>query len=229
MNHRRIWWLLGPLMLIGISPAVAAPPTLTITMRLAEAEWQVIRQEVLPPFERTWGCRVRAIDDPPEALTQRLKAMRAAGRMEIDLFAQDNMRLQELVKAGLVQALNHLYRSQPALHQVDFEPAGFQWIDCNDWEGSVVAFLRRARDPEKFLVFVCNFTPLVRHGYRIGVPRDGFYRERLNSDAAIYGGSNVGNAGGVWAAPLPEHGFPFSFTLTLPPLAALVLQPEDQR
>ena len=129
----------------------------------------------------------------------------------------------------LVQDLNTLYRNEPALHEVDFEPVGFQWIDCNDWEGSVVAFLRRARDPEKFLVFVCNFTPLVRHGYRIGVPRDGFYRERLNSDAAIYGGSNVGNAGGVWAAPLPEHGFPFSFTLTLPPLAALVLQPEDQR
>lgn len=105
MNHRRIWWLLGLLTAIDVSLAAAAPPTLTVTMRLAEAEWQVIRQEVLPPFERTCGCRVRAIDLPPEALTQRLQAMRAAGRMEIDLFAQDNMRLQELVEAGLVQPL----------------------------------------------------------------------------------------------------------------------------
>lgn len=105
MNHRRIWWLLGLLMAMGLSPAAAASTTLTITMRLAEAEWQVIRQEVLPPFERTCGCRVRAIDVPPEALTQRLQAMRAAGRMEIDLFAQDNMRLQELAEAGLVQPL----------------------------------------------------------------------------------------------------------------------------
>jgi trehalose transport system substrate-binding protein len=88
-----------------VSPAGAAPPDLTVTLRLAEAEWRVLRQEVLPPFERACGCRVRAIDVPPEALTQRLKAMRAAGRMEIHLFAQDNMRLQELVEAGLVQPL----------------------------------------------------------------------------------------------------------------------------
>ena len=88
---------------VAIAPAWAAD--LTVTMRLAEAEWQVIRQEVLPPFEQVCGCRVRAIDVPPEALTQRLKAMRSAGRTEIDLFAQDNMRLQELVDAGLVQAL----------------------------------------------------------------------------------------------------------------------------
>jgi trehalose transport system substrate-binding protein len=95
-------------LLLGLAaPASAArAATLTLTMRLAEAEWQVIRQDVLPPFERTCGCRVRAIDVPPESLTQRLKAMRAAGRMEIDLFAQDNMRLQELVDAGLVQALS---------------------------------------------------------------------------------------------------------------------------
>jgi trehalose transport system substrate-binding protein len=105
MNQRRTWCLLGLLLATGLSPAAAAPPTLTITMRLAEAEWQVIRQEVLPPFERVCGCQVRAIDVPPEALTQRLMAMRAAGRMEIDLFAQDNMRLQELVGAGLVQPL----------------------------------------------------------------------------------------------------------------------------
>jgi len=94
--------------LVGLAapdPAAQAA-TLILTMRLADAEWQVIRQDVLPPFEQECGCRVRAIDVPPESLTQRLKAMRAAGRMEIDLFAQDNMRLQELVDAGLVQTLS---------------------------------------------------------------------------------------------------------------------------
>jgi len=126
----------------------------------------------------------------------------------------------------LVQDLNTLYRSQPALHQVDFDPAGFQWIDCSNWEESIVAFLRRAKDPRNFLVFVCNFTPVIRASYRIGVPRDGLYRELLNTDAEIYGGSNVGNAGGVWAVPYPQHGHPFSLSLTLPPLAAVVLQPE---
>jgi len=126
----------------------------------------------------------------------------------------------------LVQDLNALYRTEPALYQVDFEPAGFRWIDCNDWEGSVISFLRRARSPENFLVFVCNFTPVVRHGYRIGVPRGGFYRERLNTDLYPYGGSNVGNGEGVWAEDIAQHGFAHSISLTLPPLAALVLQPE---
>jgi 1,4-alpha-glucan branching enzyme len=126
----------------------------------------------------------------------------------------------------MVQDLNRLYRSQPALHQVDFEPAGFQWIDCNDWEGGVVSFLRRARDPGDCVVFVCNFTPVVRHGYRIGVPRDGFYRELFNTDAAIYGGSNVGNAGRVLAEAVSRHGHKHSVSLTLPPLSTLMLQPE---
>ncbi|MEK7206077.1 MAG: alpha amylase C-terminal domain-containing protein, partial [candidate division NC10 bacterium] len=126
----------------------------------------------------------------------------------------------------LVQDLNSLYREQPALHQVDFEPAGFQWIDCNDWEGGVVAFLRRARDPEDFLAVVCNFTPVARSGYRIGVPRGGFYRERINTDAEIYGGSNLGNSGGLMAEPIPHHGHHYSLSLTLPPLAGLVLKPE---
>jgi len=100
----RALWLVA--VALGASPAFPATPTLTVTMRLADAEWRPIREEVLPPFERTCGCRVRAIDVPPELLVQRLKAMRAAGRVEIDLFAQDNMRLQELVDAGLVQPLD---------------------------------------------------------------------------------------------------------------------------
>jgi 1,4-alpha-glucan branching enzyme len=126
----------------------------------------------------------------------------------------------------LVQDLNGLYRTQPALHQVDFSPDGFQWIDCDDSDASVVSFLRRARDPEDFLVFVCNFTPVVREGYRIGVPRGGFYHERINTDGAIYGGSNVGNAGNVLAEPVPTHGQPQSLMLTLPPLATLVFRPD---
>ena len=124
----------------------------------------------------------------------------------------------------LVQDLNRVYALEPPLHQVDFEPAGFQWIDCNDWEGSVICFLRRARDPEDFLIFACNFTPVVRHGYRIGVRRSGYYREVINSDAAIYGGSNVGNAGGLRAEPIPWQGYPWSVLATLPPLGALVLK-----
>ncbi|MFA5028463.1 MAG: 1,4-alpha-glucan branching protein GlgB [Candidatus Methylomirabilota bacterium] len=128
----------------------------------------------------------------------------------------------------LVRDLNGLYRSQPALHQMDFHPDGFQWIDCNDWEGSTIAFLRRARRPEDFLVVACNFTPVVRARYRIGVPRPGFYREVLNTDAAAYGGGNVGNAGGVWADPIPAHGQPCSICLALPPLAALMLQPTER-
>jgi 1,4-alpha-glucan branching enzyme len=129
----------------------------------------------------------------------------------------------------LVQDLNSLYRAQPALHQVDFDPRGFQWIDCNDWEGSTISFLRRGRNPEDLLVFVCNFTPVVREQYRVGVPRGGFYRELLNSDSALYGGTNLGNAGGVLAQALPMHGHDHSLLLKLPPLAALVFQPEWPR
>jgi 1,4-alpha-glucan branching enzyme len=126
----------------------------------------------------------------------------------------------------LVADLNRLYRAEPALYQVDHEPAGFAWIDCRDAQQSVVAFLRRARDPSNFLVFVSSFTPVPRHGYRVGVPAPGYYRERLNTDAAVYGGGNVGNEGGVWAEPTPWQGQPWSVSLTIPPLATLVLKPD---
>jgi len=125
----------------------------------------------------------------------------------------------------LVRDLNTLYRTDAALHQVDYSPEGFQWIDCNDWDASVISFFRRARDPQDFVVFVSNFTPVVRRGYRVGVPRGGFYRERINTDAAIYGGGNVGNAGNVLAEAIPAHGHAHSLSLTLPPLATLVLRP----
>ncbi len=125
----------------------------------------------------------------------------------------------------LVQDLNRLYQGERALHEVDFDPSGFQWIDCTDWAASVVSFIRRAHNPANFLVFVCNFTPVVRSGYRIGVPHGGFYRELLNTDAGLYGGTDVGNAGGVMAEAVPQHGHAHSLELTLPPLAALILQP----
>jgi 1,4-alpha-glucan branching enzyme len=127
----------------------------------------------------------------------------------------------------LVRDLNQLYRREPALHELDADPAGFEWIDCSDSEQSVITFVRRARQPSDLVVVACNFTPVPRVGYRIGVPRAGLYREQLNSDAALYGGNNVGNAGGVWAEPTPWQGQAHSLVLTLPPLAALFLKPAD--
>ena len=127
----------------------------------------------------------------------------------------------------LVADLNRLYRAEPSLHQQDCESAGFAWMDCTDTEQSVVAFARFARDRERVTLCVCNFTPVPRHGYRVGVPRPGFYREALNSDSAFYGGSNAGNDGGVQAAPIPWHGQPHSVLLTLPPLAAVWLTPVE--
>ncbi len=125
----------------------------------------------------------------------------------------------------LVSELNRLYRAEPALHQVEFEPAGFEWIDCRDSEQSVLSFVRHARDSRNAVVCVCNFTSVPRHHYRVGVPRPGFYAEVLNSDSAIYGGSNLGNMGGVSSEPVPWHGRPHSILLTLPPLAAVWLRP----
>ena len=120
-----------------------------------------------------------------------------------------------------VRDLNWLYRNEPALYEVDYDWTGFQWIDINDTEHSVISFLRRAKDSNNQVVCVCNFTPVPRHGYRIGVPTLGHYRELLNSDAETYGGSNLGNRGGVIAEPITAHGFPNSVVLTLPPLSVL--------
>jgi 1,4-alpha-glucan branching enzyme len=124
----------------------------------------------------------------------------------------------------LVRDLNHLHRQEAALHQLDADPAGFQWIDCSDAERSIVSFWRRGRDAGELVIVVCNFTPVPRWGYRVGVPQPGFYREILNTDAAAYGGSNVGNAGGVWADATGWQGQPCSLVLTLPPLAVLFLK-----
>ena len=125
----------------------------------------------------------------------------------------------------LVRDLNRLYQATPALYELDAEWQGFEWIDASDAEQSVLSFLRKARDPEKFTVTVCNFTPVPRYGYRIGVPRAGQYREAINTDADVYGGSGVGNSGMVTAEEVACHGRPASVCLTLPPLATLVLEP----
>jgi 1,4-alpha-glucan branching enzyme len=136
--------------------------------------------------------------------------------------------LEAPLHAGIrryVQDLNRVYSTERALYEVDFEPAGFQWIDCNDNENSVVSFIRRSRDGHEFLVAVLNFTPVPRDGYRIGVPAAGPYTELLNSDAALYGGGNMGNAGVAFTEPVASHGHAQSLMLTLPPLGCLILKP----
>jgi len=135
--------------------------------------------------------------------------------------------LQYPLHAGVqrwVRDLNQLYRSTPALHQLDFSEAGFQWVDCDDADVSVISFLRQGTAGELALV-ACNFTPVPREAYRIGVPRGGRWRERLNSDAADYGGSGQGNLGALDAASPGAHGHDHSLSVRLPPLAVVVLTP----
>ena len=128
-----------------------------------------------------------------------------------------------------VRDLNAAYRAQPAMFQCDFEAGGFQWVDCNDSDNSVVSFVRRATDPDDFVVSVLNFTPVPREGYIVGVPRAGSYAELLNSDAEAYGGGNVGNGGIVFTEAVAAHGHAQSLRLTLPPLGWLLLKPASTR
>jgi 1,4-alpha-glucan branching enzyme len=135
--------------------------------------------------------------------------------------------LQYRVHSGLqawVAQLNRAYRSEPALHVFDESSNGFEWVDCNDALTSTISLLRKSERPEDTILIVCNFTPVPRTGYRIGVPAGGYWRELLNSDAAEYGGTGLGNLGGVQAEDKPAHGRPYSLELTLPPLAALFLK-----
>jgi 1,4-alpha-glucan branching enzyme len=125
-----------------------------------------------------------------------------------------------------VRDLNRFYRAEPALHELDFSPAGFEWIDCNDSQQSILSLMRRGRSTEDFIIAVLNFTPVPRPGYRVGAPRGGFWREVLNSDAGEYGGTGWGNFGGLVAEAVPFHGRPFSINLTLPPLGAVFLKSE---
>jgi 1,4-alpha-glucan branching enzyme len=122
--------------------------------------------------------------------------------------------------------LNYFYKSEPAMHEIDFEPGGFEWVDCCDSEGSTLSFIRKARSNEDVILVVCNFTPVPRHNYRLGVPRGGFWKEVLNSDARHYQGSGQGNMGGVEAAPIHSHGRSHTLSLTIPPLAAVFMKHE---
>ena len=124
-----------------------------------------------------------------------------------------------------VTDLNRLYKSEPALHQLDFVQSGFEWVDCNDSEQSVLVFLRRSQEGATVLV-VCNFTPVPRTNYIVGVPKGGYWREIANSDATLYGGSGVGNFGGIDSAPVAAHGRFHSLVLTLPPLSTLMFKSE---
>ncbi len=119
-----------------------------------------------------------------------------------------------------LRQLNHFYKSEPAMHEWDCDPAGFEWIDCNDADSSVVSLMRRGKTVSTVVLAICNFTPVPRYSYRVGAPRGGYWQEVLNSDSAEYGGSNMGNLGGVEAAPVPLHGRSHSLTVTLPPLSA---------
>lgn len=123
-----------------------------------------------------------------------------------------------------VNDLNHLYRSEPALYEQDFVSDGFQWIEANDSDNSVFAYMRMAKKSSDFLVIACNFTPIARENYRVGVPMAGSYRELFNSDAEIYGGSNVGNLGGMNTDPISRHGFGQSLNLSLPPFGMVILK-----
>ena len=125
-----------------------------------------------------------------------------------------------------VRDLNSLYRSEPALYELDFVSDGFEWIDLHDWEKSIITFIRKGKETDNIILCVYNFTPVPAHNYRVGVPRGGLWREVLNSDAKIYGGRGQGNLGGVRAASTPAHGRCHSISLILPPLGVLFLKSE---
>jgi 1,4-alpha-glucan branching enzyme len=126
----------------------------------------------------------------------------------------------------VVKDLNKLYRSEPALYERDFDWQGFTWIDCNDHERCVLSYLRKGNNEKDVVAVVCNYTPVSRTNYRIGVPFAGFWKELFNSDAKEYAGTGLGNLGGVTAQKEGSHGHPYSLLLTLPPLSVVVLKPE---
>lgn len=129
---------------------------------------------------------------------------------------------------GCVKELNRLYREEKCLHEIDFTYHGFEWIDLSDSEGSIISYIRRGKDRNDFLIVACNFTPVVRNRYRLGVPERGYYREVFNSDSGIFGGSNAGNFGGQWSDDIPWHGKNYSMEITLPPLAAVMFKPQRE-
>ncbi|HWB82638.1 MAG TPA: 1,4-alpha-glucan branching protein GlgB [Bryobacteraceae bacterium] len=124
----------------------------------------------------------------------------------------------------LVRELNKLYHTSPPMYQVDFHYSGFEWVDFHDWENSIISFIRHSETPGDFLLFCCNFTPVPRQGYEFGVPDEGFYEEVLNTDAEIFGGSNMGNGGSISSNPTPRHNRPYSISVSLPPLSVVAFR-----
>jgi 1,4-alpha-glucan branching enzyme len=140
--------------------------------------------------------------------------------------------LQYAPHAGLQQWVTdiaNLYRTEPALHELDFQPQGFEWVDANDTQGSTLSIIRKGKDPNEMILALFNFTPVPRINYRVGVPVGGFWREVLNSDAEMYFGSGQGNLGGVTSTPIPYHGRLHSLNLTIPPLGVVFLKPEREQ
>jgi 1,4-alpha-glucan branching enzyme len=128
-----------------------------------------------------------------------------------------------------VRDLNHFYKREPALYELDFAIEGFEWVDFHDWENSTISFIRKGKSTHDILLIVCNFTPVPRQGYRIGVPRGGYWIEALNSDSSFYGGSGLGNSGGIEAVSTPRHGKSHSLSVTIPPLSVLFFKSEGSR
>ncbi len=145
----------------------------------------------------------------------------------LDWHLLDNEKHQGVLK--WVRALNQFYRNEPAAHELDFSHEGFQWIDYRDADQGVISYLRKAKSSREEILVSCNLTPVLRHNYRVGIPRSGFWREMLNSDAKEYGGSGQGNLGGVESVPVSYQGQYHSLTLTVPPLAMLVLKREERK
>jgi 1,4-alpha-glucan branching enzyme len=143
----------------------------------------------------------------------------------IEWHALDDSQHQGLQR--WVRDLNHCYRTEPALHELDFSAEGFEWVDFHDWENSIISFLRKGKSTGDIVLVVCNGTPLPRHNYWVGVPRGGYWKEILNSDAGAYGGSDHGNFGGLEAASIPAHGRYHSLSLTVPPLGVVFFKNEE--
>jgi 1,4-alpha-glucan branching enzyme len=148
----------------------------------------------------------------------------AAGSVPWELLQYDRHKALQ----NLARELNDFYRRNPALYQVDDHYSGFEWVDIKDVDNSIISFIRRATDPKDFLLFCCNFTPVPREQYSFGVPEEGFYREVLNTDSEYFGGSNMGNAGGVLSVAVPKHGRPNSIAITLPPMAVVAFKHEKR-
>jgi 1,4-alpha-glucan branching enzyme len=137
----------------------------------------------------------------------------------LDWYFLDYQRHAEIQK--WIGAMNHLYQSEPALHELDCEPEGFLWIDASDALQSVISFVRKGKSTNDIMLVICNFTPTTHRDYRVGVPRGGYWTEILNGDSIEYGGSGHGNPEKSRAEKVPWHGQPYSLNLTIPPMTAV--------